>query len=336
MRVIIGLGEHRVSDESGARTQCFNSNFKVSAMEETDKAMPFLHVGLTGLQLGENRIDLGRGIALQGADATFMSPLVLVNTNEQSMRIPGGIGADGLPPLPQPAFWQFGGERKVVTAELVIPATINARFSQQLGVAKFIVAVLRLWTNPAIGMHAMSPSSFSTLLDAGQNKRWVHALETIPRYIGLGLVDDGSIIESLLWVRSNWEAAYRLYVSSSEFRLAADALDSAQFLHNEALALVSLWAAMEALFSPSTSELKFRVSSLIASYIEEPGAKRVALQKRVAALYDKRSAAAHGKPKHQKEDLVATFELLRRILIKMIHCKCVPSKEQLELSLFGA
>ena len=126
-----------------------------------------------------------------------------------------------------------------------------------------------------------------------------------------------------------------LYASSAEFRFAADALDAAQFLENEALAIVSLWAAMEALFSPSTAELKFRVSSLIASFLEQPGSSRRARQKAIASLYDKRSAAAHGKPKHQSADLVATFELLRRILIKMVHQRAVPAKDELDALLFG-
>jgi len=52
-------------------------------------------------------------------------------------------------------------------------------------------------------------------------------------------------------------------------------------------------------------------------------------------LYDKRSAAAHGKPKHQSEDLVATFELLRRVLIMMIRLRAVPSKDELDARLFG-
>ena len=57
--------------------------------------------------------------------------------------------------------------------------------------------------------------------------------------------------------------------------------------------MVSPWGALEALFSPSTSELKFRVSSLIAAYFEVPGVERVKCQREVAKLYDKRSTAAH-------------------------------------------
>jgi hypothetical protein len=48
------------------------------------------------------------------------------------------------------------------------------------------------------------------------------------------------------------------------------------------------------MFSPARSLLKLRVSALIASYLEPPGASRQLLQQHVARLYDARSVAAHG------------------------------------------
>jgi hypothetical protein len=140
----------------------------------------------------------------------------------------------------------------------------------------------------------------------------------------------------LKWVQENWKVAHKLYSSSTEFRLAADSLDSGQFVPNHALTLVSLWASLEAIFSPSTSELKFRVSALIAAYLEPPGMKRLELQKQVASLYDLRSAAAHGKPRHEPDHLLKSFELIRKVLLRMIHEASVPTKETLERRLFGA
>ena len=100
--------------------------------------------------------------------------------------------------------------------------------------------------------------------------------------------------------------------------------------------MVSIWGALEALFSPSTTELKFRVSALIAAFLEPPGMERAKLQKEIAKLYDKRSAAAHGKPKHEPEDLLSSFNLLRRVLIAIIASGKVPSKNDLEGMLFGS
>lgn len=247
----------------------------------------------------------------------------------------GPLRKDGLPPLPRPAFWQLAGKMTRISAELAIPGTVYPSFSQQYALARFVGSLLRLWTNPSIRMHAMSEHPFTELIHLDGQRPRVIPLESFKQDSRVGLVDTSSMIESVTWVQSNWRAAHKLYSSSTEFRLAADALDAAQFVENEALALVSLWAAIEALFSPSTTELKFRVSALVASFLEEPGETRRSRQKAVAVLYDKRSAAAHGKPRHQTGDLIATFELLRRILIKMIHLRAVPTKDELDVLLFG-
>lgn len=303
--------------------------------DHTD-AMAMLYVALTDLPLGERQFDFGDGIFLRGADATFVTSLLLVNTDEDSKKAKSGpLDKDGLPPLPQPAFWQLGGKTTRITAELVIPGTGYQSLSQQYALSRFLVSLLRLWTNPSIRMHAMSEHPFTDLIRVEGGGPRVIPLESFKQRSRLGLIETSSMLDSVGWVQTSWRAAHKLYSDSTEFRLAADALDAAQFIENEALALVSLWAAMEALFSPSTTELKFRVSALIASFLEEPGEERRSRQRAIAHLYDKRSAAAHGKPKHQSEDLIATFELLRRTLIKMIRSRTVPSKEELEARLFG-
>ena len=103
---------------------------------------------------------------------------------------------------------------------------------------------------------------------------------------------------------------------------------------HHALTLVSLWGALEALFSPSTSELRFRVSILIASYIHPPGQQRADMQKEVFDLYDKRSAAAHGKPEHNVDRLMQTFNILQRVLMRMIGEKEVHRATNAETSVF--
>nr|WP_304655653.1 HEPN domain-containing protein [Neorhizobium galegae] len=120
-----------------------------------------------------------------------------------------------------------------------------------------------------------------------------------------------------------------------EFQLAASALNAGQFIPNSALTLISLMGALEAIFSPSKTELKFRVSSLIAAYLHPYGKDRLETQKAIGLLYDKRSAAAHGKPNHAEDDVLKAFELLRAVLIRMVEDGKVPSKAELELSLFG-
>jgi len=286
-----------------------------------------LHVGLTGLELGADPIDLGDGVVLTRTHAKFLTPLTLVNTSPPSSD----------PLKPKPAYWQMGAREKEVTAQLIVPRHVGKSFDERFELARFTVLVLRLWSDPGIGLHVVSSHRFEELCDLPDVSRpFMVPIETRPRHFPLGTLDPASVLSSLKWVQENWKVAQKLYSSSTEFRLAADSLDAGQFVPNHALTLVSLWASLEAIFSPSTSELKFRVSALIAAYLEPPGTKRLELQKQVASLYDMRSAAAHGKPRHEPEHLLKSFELVRRVLLRMIHEAAVPTKEYLERRLFGA
>ncbi|MGY3892241.1 hypothetical protein ACW5W6_21740, partial [Aeromonas mytilicola] len=73
--------------------------------------------------------------------------------------------------------------------------------------------------------------------------------------------------EDIRWLSERWQVTHKLILNSAEFSLAVEAIDSGQFIRQPALALVSLWSSLEALFSPSTAELKFRVSALIAAFL---------------------------------------------------------------------
>jgi hypothetical protein len=98
--------------------------------------------------------------------------------------------------------------------------------------------------------------------------------------------------------------------------------------------IVSLWGALEAIFAPHKAELVFRVSAQLAAFLEPRGVRRLEKQREIVKMYNLRSAAAHGFPKHRGEDLVKTFELLRIAIIRMIERKEVPNKEKLEQLLF--
>lgn len=286
-----------------------------------------LYVGLTGLDLGADSVDLGDGVFLSATHAKFLTPLTLVNTSTR-------------PTVPldlKPAFWQMCVREEDVTSQLIIPEHIASSFDERLELARFIVLVLRLWSDPGIGLHVVSSNRFEELCDLPDSIRpTIIPIETGPRYFSLKTIDPTTVLSSLKWIQQNWKAAHKLYISSTEFRLAADSLDAAQFVPNHALALVSLWASLEAIFSPATSELKFRVSALIAAYLEPPGANRFELQKQIALLYNMRSAAAHGKPRHKPEDLLKSVELVRRVLVHIVYEAVVPTKELLEQRLFGA
>lgn len=196
--------------------------------------------------------------------------------------------------------------------------------------------LIRIGINPATTLSVFSSHSFASLPTVSDNEAILLPCEIQPRHFPLGVVGGSVSAEEIAWVRERWQVTHRLISESAEFSLAVEAIDTGQFVQNSALTMVSLWGALEALFSPATSELKFRVSSLIAAFLETPGEARHSLQKEIAKLYDKRSAAAHGKPKHEAEDLLDTFNLLRRVLMEIIDCGKVPKKDELEGLLFGS
>lgn len=287
-----------------------------------------LYLGLSGLELSRGPLDLGEGVELRPTTARFLSPLVLDNTGQV------WTSATRL----APAYWHLGGGRvHEITAELFLPGSAAETDEARLEVGRLIVFVLRMWSTPTVMLRVASSRPLSSLADALASEKgvWVTPAEVYPTVFPLHPVDDSGVEASLEWVRDNWRTAYRLYRESAEFRLGMDALAMGQFVPNTALTMVSLWGALEALFSPSTAELRFRVSALIATYLESPGDERRRRHEEIAKLYDKRSAAAHGRPKHAAKDLLATFELLRSVLVKMVRAGKVPSRDELESLLFG-
>ena len=143
-------------------------------------------------------------------------------------------------------------------------------------------------------------------------------------------------IEDLEWVRKYWFDAGRLMHESREFNLAFQAFDQSSFARSAVLALLLLWGGFEALFSAGRSELRFRVSANIATFLEAPGKGRAVLQRGVAKLYDARSAAAHGRPDQADDPLIKTYALFKRALLKIIAENRVPSVDEIESALFGA
>ena len=269
-------------------------------------------------------IEFPRGVLLEPTFAHLMAPMAMAFAPPG----PGGY---------HPAPWKTarGGFGQDITAQLTVPKGAADTLDERIEIASTITFLLRLWSDPSITMIAGANMSFAAISEAPDAAAHIVPFQFRPRVFALSPADTSGVLKSLDWVAAHFETTLRLMRGSPEFRLAAYAMDTGQFIDNTALTLISLWGALEALFSPSSAELRFRVSALIASYTSPPGRERQEAQKRIAALYDKRSAAAHGAPKHDGDDLLATFELLRKVLIKFIRDGRVPSKHELEGRLFG-
>ncbi|MBN3723939.1 hypothetical protein [Burkholderia sp. Ac-20379] len=287
------------------------------------------YAGIAGLHLppGKDEIDLGQGLVLRRTYAHLMSSYTMAFNPPEA------------PGKHHPGPWKAMSrhDRFDVHVELVIPSCYKPPGDlTPYEVARTITSVLRLFVNPIIRFLVQSTHSLSEVASLPDQEICLTPVESTKQYVELALGNPGNEAAHLDWVRKYWSNAVALMASHADFRLAMEAFELSTFVPHHALTLVSLWGALEALFSPSTSELRFRVSVLIASYVHPPGEPRLALQREIFDLYDKRSAAAHGKPKHNTMHLVQTFNILQRVLVRMVEEGEVPSKTALNNMLLGA
>lgn len=61
-------------------------------------------------------------------------------------------------------------------------------------------------------------------------------------------------------------------------------VSSSRWRGGNAVSLLAVWGALEHLFSPAKQELRFRVTTNIAAYLESPGPTRMAPHQRLMSL----------------------------------------------------
>jgi hypothetical protein len=285
-----------------------------------------IYAGLAGVKPDFDEMELGKGVVLRCTYAHLMAPFLMAFAPAERGK-------------PHPGPWKaaLGGIDFDLGAELFIPERLGTTLTNRIDVARTIVALMRMWAVPSITLPVISNVSFSAATKVPDSEVLFLPLEIEPRYFPIEVCEGSALtIKRLQWVKEHWEQALELVGTNEEFHLAVDALDRGQFIQNPSLTLVSLWGALEALFSPAKVELRFRISALIASYLKEPGEQRMKLHKQVMKLYDERSAAAHGQLRKDPVVLLQTFDLLRSVLVMMIEEAHVPSKDELEARLFGS
>lgn len=282
------------------------------------------YFGLSDIELGCERLEYPRGIILSKTYAHITRPAVLAFSRTQSGQ-------------PDPEHWRYAHESKSeeVTCQLFIPYSAAPELSGRIELAQQILFVLRVWADPRVMLTAGSNIPFDSIASAEDGHATLIEFPARTKHFHLLPASDDGAKRGMRGVAAILESALELFSTSPEFRLAAAALNSGQFHEESSLTIVSIWGALEAIFAPGTGELRFRVSALIAAYLHPPGRERHEEQKRIAKLYDKRSAAAHGRARHTEKDLFDTLVLMRTILVDFIRSKHVPRYAELEAQLFG-
>jgi len=282
-----------------------------------------LYAGLYGLTLVPDVFDLGHGAVVSRTYAHFMAPFMMAFK-------------PAAPGKPHPAPWKSakGGIYIDVTTELKLPASTSCPQFDRVNTVWWIVALMRLRMTTTISVPIISSEKFASIAEVEQEPHlWPMEIHT-PRLFPEGSNVTSVDVPELEWLRENWYDAAALW-ASKDFAFALQAVDASLWNHTPALALVALWGALERLFSPSASELSFRVSANIAAFLERAGGTRHACFKKVKALYENRSKAAHGSGDPDTNSYGETFEIARRVLLRIIQDRHVPTKKELEANLFG-
>lgn len=285
---------------------------------------PTLYIGLTGAEMQPETFDLGDGLLLRKTYAHLMKPLVLAFT-------------PAAPGKAHPGPWKSiqGQSGYDIRIELQVHETVfNLYASSDMNISWWIVALFRILCAPRFVAPILSRVEIKSIPEIDEEVN-VFPLESGRIRIAIGESVDLIETEKLEWVKTHWKTGAELLRSSKSFNMAFQAFDQKAFSADLDLYFLALWSALEALFSPSRTELRFRVSSLIATYLESAGKSRYELHREVLKLYDARSSTVHGSMTAASEELIATHQLVRRILMKAIHENQVPDQKKLEEALFG-
>lgn len=275
-----------------------------------------IYIGLSGVSLPEDMVDLGHGIKLSRTYAhIFSHPMLAIKPPER---------AGSHHPGPWIALRHFfgnapAGEYETVETELYIP-TSAAGSMDAWDLAGWITFLIRLRSDSWPEMRLSSDKPFSK----GGNENSVSLYGTVR----MQQRERPNLRATLDWVRRNWHAAAHL-AGDKNFRFAAEAIFNNQPRHSVEMSLLITWAALERLFSHSNAELAFRVSAYIACFLEPRGATRLSLQREIVGLYGDRSTVAHGSDLKNPNAFKRTNEIAHAVLVRIVEQRRVPTKEEL-------
>jgi hypothetical protein len=282
-----------------------------------------IYAGLANLPSEIGEVDFGSGICLRRTYAYLTAPFLMAF----SPAPPNGS---------HPAPWAAvkGGLSLDITYELHVPESFSPpNFFDRLNTAWWITSLLRLTISPRVHVAVITNKPFKDVPDDWKNADLIPLEAFTHRYHGK-LYHTENVSDEVAWVVSHWRNSQAL-MNNARFSDTYQALDSIWVTPSASLALLTLWGALENLFSPAKQELRFRVCANIASYLEPYGPERLDLQKRLLKLYDARSSAAHGAPKGLEGALEETQQVARRVVRRMLEHRHVPTKEELDALLLG-
>lgn len=222
-----------------------------------------------------------------------------------------------------------------VRAELVLSTEVSEGIKDPFNFAWWVVSALRARSRVDVLIPIVADCSWSAIAAAPAGSCRAQLLEDVPRARRL------SPVSTLDERDVKWVADYLLpfvrLLEVARFRLAIDCLTTHTHEASIRMTAASLWVGIEALFDIA-AELRFRLASLSASFLEAPGLARIARYRAVKRLYDMRSKVVHGAAVSEAE-IVQHSELARDLLSALV-CKMtelgrVPTGDDWDQFLFG-
>lgn len=281
--------------------------------------------GLSGINLPINEFEIGEGIVISQTYAHIMAPYLAAFSRPKSgQHHPGPLKAVS------------GGMAFDINTQIFLPSSfkINGWFDR-INTIWWILALLRLRGAVVASIPVVSNMAFSDITE-GKDEPLFWPIEMQEKKLIPEIPSNTNIeIDDLEWIQKYWKKAGFLMASNNSFNHAFQAFDSCRWCSTDDLATISLWGALERIFSDNNAELKFRASCFIASYLVSKGEDRISLFKSLSKLYCARSKAAHGNNPGNPQAFRDTYFILQRVLIKIIENNIVPNMTDLENLLFG-
>jgi hypothetical protein len=228
---------------------------------------------LSGLQLDFGSFDLGQGVSLSRTYLHLMGHPILAFAPAEKEK-------------PSPAPWRAVDARdKAVAvnllAELAVPHS-NDPSDPTLHIdwASWIALLLRFLTGNVVTITLVSPVNTQELRDGTAEAT---LSEPIPAVSAVSSISH----EMANWLKQNWYSSFNLSQNDAVLYAVASIYHSHR--SSKALGIVSVWAGLERIFSTKDAELKYRVCTNIAAFLEPPGESRYLLFKQLSKLYDDRS-----------------------------------------------
>jgi len=281
-----------------------------------DQAQTHYYI-LSGIQLEFDSFDLGHGVTLSRTYVHLMShPMLAFEPPPKGKH--------------HPAPWQPVEASPNTTsidlyAQLSIPCLPNDNKAHH-NQASWIALLLRFATDTTVTI-TLSSSAGLQKVKAGEVR--ARLLEPIRR------LHEGTTVglETAEWLRDNWHTS--LHLSDNETLMFVLGAIYHSHRSSEELGLVSVWSALERLFSSNAAELKYRVCMNIAAFLEPPGEERYHKFKYLTKLYDARSAAAHGSPVKRAAAYMDSATIASQAILRIIELGRVPTTDDLEKELLS-